>query len=116
VKAERRSAPQVLKPKLWSILLLIVPVLVAQGSLHGGINGWTNVGPEGGSFWQLAEDPQDPAIIYGLTGAGLFKSKDGGASGNNAGKQPHQAEPGRDSRTTDGCGSAAGILEQSKEA
>src|SRR5436190_21815094 len=86
MKAERRSAPHVLKPILWSILWLAAPAIVAQGSLYGGIDDWTNVGPEGGSFWQLAVDPQNSGIIYGLTGAGLFKSKDGGGSWNNDGQ------------------------------
>ncbi len=42
-------------------------------------------GPKGGSVLLLAVDPQDPGIIYAGTGVGVFKSKDGGASWNNAG-------------------------------
>jgi hypothetical protein len=57
----------------------------ANGSLYAGVSDWTNVGPEGGSFWQLVVDPQNPDIIYATTGAGLFKSQNGGANWDNSG-------------------------------
>jgi photosystem II stability/assembly factor-like uncharacterized protein len=72
-------------PGIWKIFWLTAAVIVAEGSLSAGINDWTNVGPEGGSYWQVVIDPQDPCIIYATTSAGLFKSKDGGASWDNAG-------------------------------
>jgi photosystem II stability/assembly factor-like uncharacterized protein len=85
IKAERRSAPQALQTKLWSIVLLTGLAIAAQGCLYGATGDWTNVGPESGSFRQLVADPQNPDIIYATTNAGLFKSKDGGASWDNAG-------------------------------
>ena len=85
MKAERRSAPQVLKPKLWSILLLATPAILAQGSRYGGLNDWTNVGPEGGGPQFLVVDPQDSATFYAGTSAGLYKSTDRGLSWMNTG-------------------------------
>jgi hypothetical protein len=66
-------------------LLWLAALAIAQGCLYAGGNEWTNVGPEGGSYWQIVVDPQNPGIFYATTGAGLFKSKDGGASWSNAG-------------------------------
>src|SRR5262249_32210052 len=53
--------------------------------LWAGANSWTNVGPEGGSARFLVADPQNPAVIYAVTGVGLFKSNDGGENWANAG-------------------------------
>jgi len=81
MKTERPPAPR-------SILLLTALSIAAQGSLSAGINDWINVGPVVGGFFRMAVDPQNPDIIYGIYGGtlvGVFKSKDGGASWNNAG-------------------------------
>jgi len=60
-------------------------VMAAQGAVYAGENGWTNIGPIGGTYWEIVVDPYDPNIFYTTTGAGLFKSEDGGASWKNAG-------------------------------
>jgi hypothetical protein len=45
-----------------------------------GISQWTNIGPDGGSVYALAIDPQNALTVYASTGRGLFKSTDGGDS------------------------------------
>jgi photosystem II stability/assembly factor-like uncharacterized protein len=85
MRAKRPSAPPTWKPTPWSLLLLLALAIVAPGFLFGGMNDWTNVGPVGGDFFGLSVDPQNPGVIYGGTRVGVFKSKDGGASWNNAG-------------------------------
>ena len=69
---------------MWRLLCLTA-LAIAQGSLYALGNEWTSVGPEGGSYWQILIDPQSPGIFYATTSAGLFRSKDGGASWNNVG-------------------------------
>jgi hypothetical protein len=85
MKAERRSVARLVKPRLWSTLLLAASAIVSQRSLYAGSSEWANVGPEGGALWQLVVDPQNPDILYATTAAGLIKSQDAGASWNNAG-------------------------------
>lgn len=45
-----------------------------------GINVWTSNGPEGQAISSLAIDPSNLNTIYAGSGAGVFKSTDGGAS------------------------------------
>src|SRR6516164_9420682 len=85
MKTERRSVPQTLKPKLWTVLLLTALASAVQGRLYARNNDWTNVGPVGGRLGPLAVDPQNLGVIYLGADVGVFKSKDGGASWNNAG-------------------------------
>ena len=60
--------------------MVAVLAMLTLGMLTAGVNTWTSIGPEGGSVWAVAIDPQNSRTLYGMTGAGLFKSTDGGAS------------------------------------
>jgi len=82
--------PRTLKPRLRSVLLLTVLVSAAQGGLYAGINDWTNVWPVCGRFRPLAIDPQNPGIIYLRADISVFKSQDGGATWNNAGRESNE--------------------------
>src|SRR5689334_5834543 len=63
-----------------ALKLLAVAAMLPWGTLTAGVNRWTSIGPDGGSVWAVAIDPQNSRTLYGMTGAGLFKSTDGGAS------------------------------------
>ena len=65
--------------------MLAAPAIVAQGSLYGGNNDWTNVGPVGGPIPFLVIDPVDPATFYAGSDVGVFKSTDSGMSWMNTG-------------------------------
>jgi len=47
--------------------------------LHGQEEGWTSIGPEGGTTYALAIDPHDHSVVYAGTNGGVFKSIDSGA-------------------------------------
>jgi len=64
--------------------LLCAVVLVGACPTQGGVNVWTSYGPEGGRVSALAVDPMTPRTLYAGTGAGVFKSTDGGGTWNAA--------------------------------
>ena len=70
---------------MWPIFCLTAVAVVAQGRVYGAIGDWTNIGPEGGNYWQVVVDPENPGTMYATTSAGLFKSEDGGASWDSSG-------------------------------
>jgi photosystem II stability/assembly factor-like uncharacterized protein len=47
--------------------------------LHGQEEGWTSIGPEGGTAYALAIDPHDHSVVYAGTNGGVLKSIDSGA-------------------------------------
>ena len=47
--------------------------------LNGQEEGWTPIGPEGGTAYTLAIDPHDHSVVYAGTNGGVFKSIDSGA-------------------------------------
>jgi photosystem II stability/assembly factor-like uncharacterized protein len=59
---------------IFSALLLIPAVLL------GGANHWTSSGPDVASVSRVYTAPQDPNEGFALTGAGLYKTTDGGQS------------------------------------
>ena len=61
---------------------LAVGCLLTPNFAFAGVNQWTTNGPEGGAISQLLVDASNPATLYAGTGAGVFKSQDGGASWN----------------------------------
>jgi photosystem II stability/assembly factor-like uncharacterized protein len=64
---------------------MAVPVAFLAVALSGTaseVNVWTSIGPEGGAVSALAADPRNPATLYAATGAGIFKTTDGGANWN----------------------------------
>jgi photosystem II stability/assembly factor-like uncharacterized protein len=61
---------------IWMALLAIF----GAGSVRAATNVWTSVGASGGPVAALAADPQSLGTVYAATGAGLFRSADGGAS------------------------------------
>lgn len=61
------------------VVALIFLSLFALPAL-AGVGVWTPLGPEGGSVWALAVDPDDDGIVYAGTFNGVFKSTDGGAT------------------------------------
>ena len=61
-----------------SLPLLIVPVLVWLSGVPavGDVgDAWRSNGPDGGSVYALAVDPQESAVVYAGTGDGVFKSE-----------------------------------------
>lgn len=62
---------------------MAVPVAFLAVALSGTaseVKVWTNIGPDGGRVSALAADPRNPASLYAATGAGIFKTIDGGAN------------------------------------
>lgn len=60
-------------------LFLLCFTVANIGSAAG--DQWTNIGPDGGSITALAVHPNDPRTIFaGVSGDGLYKSTDKGAS------------------------------------
>ena len=47
-------------------------------SVHGQSEGWTSIGPEGGTVYALAIDPDNHSVVYAGTNAGVLKSTDSG--------------------------------------
>lgn len=45
-----------------------------------GVGVWTPLGPDGGSVWAMAVDPDDADVVYAGTRNGVFKSTDAGAT------------------------------------
>src|SRR6266852_6082120 len=80
-RSEAQPVKRVNRRTVWMPLLAIF----ASATVCGGVNEWTNVGPQGGSIRFLAVDPQDPTTVYAGTNIGVFKSKDGGTNWSNAG-------------------------------
>lgn len=61
---------------------MAVPLAFLAVALSGSaleVNVWTSIGPQGGRVSTLAADPRNPATLYAATGAGIFKTTDGGA-------------------------------------
>jgi photosystem II stability/assembly factor-like uncharacterized protein len=46
--------------------------------VHGQSEGWSSIGPEGGTVYALAIDPDNHSVVYAGTNAGVLKSTDGG--------------------------------------
>src|SRR2546425_11673508 len=70
-----------------SLPLLIVPFLVWLSGVPAVVDvgsEWRSNGPDGGSVYALAVDPQESAVVYAGTGNGVFKSENGGISWDNA--------------------------------
>lgn len=61
------------------VVALIFLSLFALPAL-AGVGIWTPLGPDGGSVWALAVDPDDADVIYAGTRNGIFKSTDAGAT------------------------------------
>jgi len=60
-------------------LLSISAWLVGLHGAEAGVNAWTTSGPDGGTVYALAIDPQAPTTLYaGTRYGGLFRSADGG--------------------------------------
>jgi hypothetical protein len=85
MNAERRFFPRRWKPKLLGLLVPVALSVAVQGSLHAGINDWTNTGPQGGPIFVLTVDPQNPGTFHAGTNTGVFKSIDAGITWANAG-------------------------------
>jgi hypothetical protein len=68
----------------WILAAFLAMLQSASGRVWAEINRWTNIGPDGGSVYALAVDPQNSQTVYASTGTGLFKTTDGGASGSAA--------------------------------
>lgn len=73
---------------------IVVLLLCLSASMWGGCNEWTTNGPWGGGITSLAVDPKMPTTVYaGTWGAGIFKSRDGGATWGSTGKIPSESGP-----------------------
>jgi photosystem II stability/assembly factor-like uncharacterized protein len=73
-------------------LLLLVP-LVLSVPLHAIDGQWRNLGPDGGSVYSLAVQPDDSRVMYAGVDGGVYKSVDGGASWSWAGEGLGLVEP-----------------------
>ncbi len=62
-----------------TVVALIFLGLFALPAL-AGVGVWTPLGPDGGTVWSVAVDPDDEATVYAGTVNGVFKSADGGAT------------------------------------
>jgi photosystem II stability/assembly factor-like uncharacterized protein len=63
------------KRLLCATLLLVFAPLLFPASF------WKGIGPEAGTIWCIAIDPQAPAVLYaGTSGGGIFKSTDHGTT------------------------------------
>ena len=74
--------------RFWVSAARVLVCLLVSEAASAGVNQWTSLGPEGGSIVQLLVDPSNPATLYAGTGAGVFKSRDGGASWNRESGSP----------------------------
>jgi hypothetical protein len=64
-----------------SLIALLAFLGMGSRTVWAGINAWTSIGPDGGSVQALAIDPQNLGTVYaGTSGAGVFKSTNGGTS------------------------------------
>jgi hypothetical protein len=63
-----------------SWLLALAFWLLTADLAHAGVNQWTSNGPAERSVFALAVDPKAPAIVYGGTDQGVFKSIDSGGN------------------------------------
>ena len=67
--------------KSFFILGIIIVLIFVISSNSFGNNQWINIGPEGGSIYTLAINPQTPDTLYaGTSGGGVFKSINGGTN------------------------------------
>jgi hypothetical protein len=63
----------------WMTLVSVMLWACSASVAHGAVNGWTPIGPYGGTVFALALDPATPTTLYaGTDGGGVFKSPDGG--------------------------------------
>ncbi|RME52766.1 MAG: hypothetical protein D6790_18380, partial [Caldilineae bacterium] len=60
--------------------LVLVGLHASRSQAAPAAGGWTPLGPEGGPVNDLAVDPTTSDTIYAATGAGVFKSTDGGGT------------------------------------
>jgi photosystem II stability/assembly factor-like uncharacterized protein len=59
-------------------LLMVCAWTWNSESVHGQSEGWTSIGPEGGTVYALAIDPDNHSVVYAGTNAGVLKSTDSG--------------------------------------
>jgi photosystem II stability/assembly factor-like uncharacterized protein len=59
--------------------LLLLILCTGARTATAGANRWTPLGPDGGTVFSLAADPEAPGTLYaGTDGGGVWKSTDGG--------------------------------------
>jgi hypothetical protein len=57
---------------------LTLACLIAPAAVSAQTESWTSIGPEGGTAFALAIDPETASTIYAGTTGGVFKSTDAG--------------------------------------
>jgi photosystem II stability/assembly factor-like uncharacterized protein len=62
------------------VTLFLLSLLPLARQAAAGVGVWTPLGPDGGSVWAMAVDPDDADVIYAGTRNGIFKSTDAGAT------------------------------------
>lgn len=60
------------------VALAILSLFALAHRAAAGVGIWTPLGPDGGSVWALAVDPDDENAVYAGTVNGVFKSSDAG--------------------------------------
>src|SRR5689334_3404222 len=60
--------------------LFVLPFALAASLPVRAAERWVPIGPEGGTIRALAADPRSPATLYAGTGAGVYKTKNGGVT------------------------------------
>ena len=77
------------------VCLCVLTYAVCAPSAHAQTAGWNPIGPERGTAFAIAVDPQNPSTLYAGTKSGVFKSSDGGSewSPTNAGLPTQEAFP-----------------------
>jgi photosystem II stability/assembly factor-like uncharacterized protein len=75
--------------KTFAVIPILIVILVilgtGSGTVWGGVNIWTSLGPDGGLIRALAVDPQDPSTVYAGTHGGVFKTTNGGTTWGSSG-------------------------------
>jgi uncharacterized repeat protein (TIGR01451 family) len=52
----------------------------ASTPVWSAINGWTGIGPAGGTVNKIVYNPSTPSIVYAIATGGFYRSQDGGLS------------------------------------
>ncbi|HEY7189415.1 MAG TPA: hypothetical protein VH436_22815, partial [Vicinamibacterales bacterium] len=61
------------------VCLCVLTCAICAPAAQAQTAGWNPIGPERGTAFAIAVDPQTPSTLYAGTKGGVFKSTDGGS-------------------------------------